>query len=113
MSSLALNMLTFSLDIILSGNEFQSLMAAIVKKFCLAVVLVFLVKILYGFPRVSLSLIVNSHFRCCGIVHSIQNFEDFYHSSALPSILQRWQFQSFQSFRVTKFLFATSLVARR
>ena len=60
MSSLALNMLTFSLDIILSGNEFQSLMAAIVKKFCLAVVLVFLVKTLYGFPRVSLSLIVNS-----------------------------------------------------
>ena len=39
LSSLDLKTCTLSLDITVSGNEFQSLMAAFVEKFCLAVVL--------------------------------------------------------------------------
>ena len=57
LSSLDSKTCTLSLDTV-SGNEFQSLTAATVKKFCLAVVLVFLVTILKGFLLVSLSLIV-------------------------------------------------------
>ena len=51
---------TLSLDFTVSDYEFKSMMAATVKKFCLAVVLVFLVTILKGLLLVSLSLIVKN-----------------------------------------------------
>ena len=60
LSSLDFKTSTDSLDIIVLGNEFQSLMAATVKKFYVAVVLVFLVTTWKSFLLVSLSVIVKN-----------------------------------------------------
>ena len=60
MSSLDFKTCADSLDIIVLGNEFQSLMAATVKNFYIAVVLVFLVTTWKSFLLVSLSVIVKN-----------------------------------------------------